>query len=155
MLAAEFETAATAAQSVSPAAWRVDDLSAPALSTFVQFAGLAIGRADLSRAASGIAVQEASRADVLKAPRRFQGMPEGNFAVGPMASGYPLDIRALGSSFGVRSQRVSSRRRCAADTAAFSARSAFMPSSKVCSGRFALWGSRAKTNPISRPLSGC
>jgi hypothetical protein len=63
MLAAEPEIALDAcAFSEAPVAAYLPDLSS--VNTIDQFAALAIGRADLSRAASRVAVEEASRADV-------------------------------------------------------------------------------------------
>ena len=63
MLAAEPEIALDSyALSKPPVAAHLPDLSS--VNTIDQFAALAIGRADLSRAASRVAVEEALRADV-------------------------------------------------------------------------------------------
>lgn len=68
MLAAEPEFALDAyALSKAPVAAHLPDLSS--VNTIDQFAALAIGRANLSRAASRLAVEEASRADA----REFAG----------------------------------------------------------------------------------
>ena len=69
MLAAEPEIALDFyASSKAPVAAYLPDLSS--VNTIDQFAALAIGRADLSRAASRVAVEEASRADVKKFAER-------------------------------------------------------------------------------------
>lgn len=69
MLASEPEIAPDFyAPSKAPIAAYLPDLSS--VNTIDQFAALAIGRADLSRAASRVAVEEASRADVNEFARR-------------------------------------------------------------------------------------
>ena len=68
MLTAQPEIALDAyALSKAPAAAHLPDVQG--VNTIDQFAALAIGRADLSRAASRVAVEEASRADVKEVRR--------------------------------------------------------------------------------------
>ena len=81
--------------------------------------------------------------------------PSPSRAVGPTTSGLPRDIVASGSSFGVRSYRLSSTFFWSAMTFGFSSLSSFSSSCGDCFGFFASSGSREKSNPSIRPFSGC